>query len=98
MRITTKIDGPLAEGGAAARVQERLRWAFGTYASKITRISFRASARPGPVATLVVRLEAPPRIELSAEGGSLDEIVEFLAGRARSAVARRLALGSLEAG
>ena len=98
MRITTKIDGPLAEGGAAARVQERLRWTFGTYASEITRVTFRATAEAGPAATLVVRLRSQPPIELTAEGRSLEDVVAFLARRARAAVARRLAAGQLGAG
>ncbi|MEZ4337348.1 MAG: hypothetical protein R3B82_12060 [Sandaracinaceae bacterium] len=98
MRITTRIEGPLAEGGAAARLQERMRWAFGTYASQIQRVTLRASVDPELRATVLVRLRSAETVELSADGSSLDEVVEFLLGRARSAVARRLAAEPLGAG
>lgn len=96
MRITTSIDDSLAHGGAAARAQERLRWAFGTYAPEIT--SVRLKLRPSGddvAAELEVRYRSGAETVLVTEGRDLDDVVAFLARRARAAVARRLAAEKL---
>lgn len=84
------------EGGAPlalaqARVRDRLRMSFGSYAAEVRRATVWFSPLDGEVrCTVRVRLKSREELEVSATCATVDEALDFVASRASAAVARRL--------
>jgi hypothetical protein len=96
MRLSVDIatsDGSDADAELrdVARIEERLRWALGGHAAEVRFVGVRLELG-GPLVRCAIhlRLRGRHRLELAADGRSVDDALDFVAHRARAAIARKM--------
>ena len=91
MKISLQLEGDTPLALAQARVEDRLRWSFGSYSAEVRSATVELHPREdGILCKIRVRLRSREEVEVSATCGNVDEALDFVAARASSAVARRL--------
>lgn len=93
MRISATYDAKRLGDERCDRLRTRLQWALGGLASQIGALSARFEEVDGEVTcALTMQLRGGQEVCLETYGENFEEVLNFIARRARDAVSRQLDL------
>lgn len=96
MRLGVTFDDQPVNGEKAQLIEDRLRWALGSFVCEVLAVRFLTRTRGDNAACeAVITMRNGEVVKVTGDGRRWEEVVDFVSSRAGAAVARRFQLNRM---